>query len=169
MRKGLFAIAAVMCLGLVQATSAADNTDKLRELFPDGVVDSAGKSVPLDQLKGKVLGIYFSAHWCPPCRAFSPLLVSFRDKNAKDFEVVFVSSDKTPKDQTAYMTEVKMQWPTMKLNSAPATALKKKYNVTGIPKLVIVAPNGETITENGRGEVTSSADKCLAEWQKKVK
>jgi nucleoredoxin len=167
MRKSLFVFAASLYLSL--AASAADATDALHELFPDGVVDAAGKSVPLDQLKGKILGIYFSAHWCPPCRAFSPLLVAFRDKNEKEFEVVFVSSDKTPKDQETYMTEVKMKWPTMKLNSTPAAALKKKYNVTGIPKLVIVAPNGETITENGRGDVTASADKCLAEWQKKVK
>ena len=44
---------------------------------------------------GKILGIYFSAHWCPPCTAFTPVLVDFYEKykNEKDFEIVFLSND----------------------------------------------------------------------------
>ncbi len=53
-----------------------------------------GKRSPRASLKGKMVGIYFSAHWCPPCRAFTPNLVKFRDKNKDEFEIVFVSSDK---------------------------------------------------------------------------
>ena len=31
-------------------------------------------------LEGKVIGIYFSAHWCPPCRGFTPKLVEWYGK-----------------------------------------------------------------------------------------
>ena len=48
------------------------------------------------------VGIYFSAHWCPPCRGFTPALVSFynslkRSRAAAaepELEVVFVSGDR---------------------------------------------------------------------------
>ena len=44
----------------------------------------------------KYVGIYFSAHWCPPCRNFTPVLAEFYNavnQNGKIFEVIFVSSD----------------------------------------------------------------------------
>ena len=60
----------------------------IEELFPGKLLDSDGKEVSKDVLSGKTVGIYFSAHWCPPCRTFTPSLVKFRDKNKKKFEVV---------------------------------------------------------------------------------
>ncbi len=41
--------------------------------------------------------VYFSAHWCPPCRAFTPQLTRFYTSlksKRDDFDIVFVSSDK---------------------------------------------------------------------------
>jgi len=55
-------------------------------LFPGKILDSKGKSVSSKVLDNKIVGIYFSAQWCPPCRHFTPSLVEFRNKNAKEFE-----------------------------------------------------------------------------------
>ena len=48
-----------------------------------------------------------------------------------------------------------------------ANALKKKYEVRGIPYLVIVSPNGKTITKNGRNDVSSNAKGAIKDWKKK--
>ena len=55
-----------------------------------------------DLAKTSVVGLYFSAHWCGPCRGFTPELVKVHKEVAaagKSFEVVFVSSDE---DQDAF-------------------------------------------------------------------
>jgi nucleoredoxin len=50
----------------------------------------------------RLIAIYFSAHWCPPCRKFTPMLCELY-QHLKDevlpthgLEVVFVSSDRDP-------------------------------------------------------------------------
>ncbi len=47
----------------------------------------------VDALTGKdYILLYFSAHWCPPCRMFTPLLINLYNKlaNEKNMEVLFI-------------------------------------------------------------------------------
>ena len=60
-----------------------------------------------DALAGKkIICIYFSAHWCPPCRGFTPVLKKFYDevKNS-GVEIIFVSADQSHNDMISYMKE----------------------------------------------------------------
>lgn len=154
--------------GRVLKTSGGSGklSEGLAKLLPEKILDSKGEEVSRDELAGKTVGFYFSAHWCPPCRTFTPNLVKFRDTNKENFEVVFVSSDRSPAAQMGYMKETKMKWLTMKHRSKEASALAKKYGVSGIPALIIVSPEGKTITKNGRGDVSSNPKGALASWQK---
>merc|ERR1712167_456746 len=47
----------------------------------DSFLASDGKTkVGLEALEGaELVGVYFSAHWCGPCRGFTPKLVAFSD------------------------------------------------------------------------------------------
>mmetsp|Transcript_119915 Transcript_119915/g.274753 ORF Transcript_119915/g.274753 Transcript_119915/m.274753 type:complete len:81 (-) Transcript_119915:67-309(-) len=45
----------------------------LEELLGPTLVGQDG-NVDTSSLDGKTIGLYFSAHWCPPCRGFTPKL-----------------------------------------------------------------------------------------------
>lgn len=81
-------------------------------LFGDSpVVGKDGNKIDLKSYcAGKIVGIYFSAHWCPPCRGFTPMLAEFYNKHHKsqNFEVIFVSSDQDEESFNQYYAE--MPW-----------------------------------------------------------
>ena len=61
----------------------------------------------------KRVALYFSAHWCPPCRKFTPLLKDVYNEvneNQKQFEVIYVPSDKTEEEMTKYHEEEHGDW-----------------------------------------------------------
>ena len=51
-----------------------------------------------EALAGKHVALYFSAHWCPPCRAFTPVLrevyETVSQRAGGDWAVLFVSGDR---------------------------------------------------------------------------
>ena len=102
---------------------------------------------------------YFSAHWCPPCRQFTPMLSDFYGEVSDDLEIVFVSSDRSPDDMISYMKESHGDWCGVEHNSALANDLKQKYGVQGIPMLVVVKKDGSVVTKDGRSHVVSKPPK----------
>jgi len=132
------------------------------QLFGDKLQGKAGEVSTVEALGGKsgVL-VYFSAHWCPPCRGFTPKLVEFHTKHAaaKGFETVFVSSDKDQSAFDEYYGE--MPWLALPFSNRDAKgALSKRYKVKGIPSLVVLGPDGNVVTTNGRQKVMENFNTC---------
>merc|ERR1712072_1299039 len=87
--------------------------------------------------KNKVICLYFSAHWCPPCRGFTPVLAEFYKElkeSGSEIEIVFVSSDRSPADFDGYYAE--MPWACLPHGDDRVAAIKSKFGVSGIPMLV---------------------------------
>jgi len=106
-----------------------------------------------DKLKGKTVGIYFSAHWCGPCRKFTPEFIKTYNtlvKDNKPFEVIFVSSDRDADAFKEYYGS--MPWMAVPYEDKERReSLSAYYEVEGIPTLVIVDfDTGKIIQKDGR-------------------
>lgn len=119
-------------------------------VFKEGLVDAQGKSVPVSTLQGKVVAVYFSAEWCPPCRDLTPKLVEFAEANKAKLAVVLVSGDRSPEAQAKYMTGYKMPWAATPHGSASGKGLGQEHGVRGIPTLLVFGKDGALATKNGR-------------------
>jgi nucleoredoxin len=117
-----------------------------------------GATVGADAVAGKTLALYFSAHWCGPCRGFTPTLAKlYADMKAAgrdDFEFVFVSSDKD--DASFNESHDSMGFVALPFaKRAEKDALSELFGVEGIPTLVTLDPQGRVVSKNARGSAAS--------------
>ena len=97
------------------------NSSVVQNLLSQGaLVDKNGSLYNSELLKEcKIFVLYFSAHWCPPCRQFTPILAEqfriYRQTSSKAM-VIFVSGDRSFQEQLNYMREVHGDWPGIYLN-----------------------------------------------------
>jgi nucleoredoxin len=117
----------------------------------------------------KFIAFYFSAKWCGPCRKFTPELVEYYNRVAPqhpEFEVVFVSSDRSAAEMEAYMREANMPWPAIDFQKIPGKAEIKKYAGRGIPCLVLVDSMGKILSGSFDGTQYFPPKKVLADLDK---
>merc|ERR1712060_451884 len=116
------------------------------------ILDNLGSEL-VAQAGGKPIGLYFSAHWCPPCRGFTPKLAGYYKDGLKDkMEIIFVSSDKDEAAFKEYHGE--MPWPALPYEKRKEKDLLSKHmGVQGIPTFAVINPDGSIVTTDGRSKV----------------
>ena len=148
--------------------SPDDSPPSLTALIGTSFVNAEGKTLDASAVAEKdVIALYFSAQWCPPCRAFTPVLVNTANElkeAGKPFEIVFVSSDRTPDVMLAYMRDYKMPWLALPHGDARARELSQRFGIRGIPALIVIDGEGNTLSTNGRNEVASQGAKAFDTW-----
>ena len=112
------------------------------------------------------VAIYFSAHWCPPCRGFTPVLAQFyEDANEAEqqVEIVFVSLDQTQEKFDEYYGT--MPWLAVPWDKSKIEGIQQKIPFSGIPYLVVMNRDGTIKSTTGRADVTGKGPACLADWK----
>ena len=126
------------------------------------ILDDNGnpKAVDSARLTGvKYWAFYYSASWCPPCRAFTPVLVDFYRSfkpSHPNFELIFVNDDHSESAMLSYMKTDSMPWPAVWYADIDNPELQsRKYCGPGIPCLVLVDDDGRVLSDSfANGEYT---------------
>jgi nucleoredoxin len=111
----------------------------------------------------KYFAFYYSASWCPPCRAFTPKLVDFYNSfkpQHPDFELIFVNHDNSAADMAAYMRTDAMPWPAARFEDIDGSNANK-YCGDGIPDLVLVDTSGKILSNSFVGSNYVGPSKVL--------
>ena len=105
--------------------------------------------------------LYFSAHWCGPCRQFTPALSAWYNtvnEDSKKVEIIYVSSDQTNDEFLEYAAT--MPWKCIPFSDVDCietrNRLKSMCQVQGIPKLVVLdVGTKDIVTDSGREDITN--------------
>jgi nucleoredoxin len=140
------------------ARPQAPNANAIRELVKGDLISlrngALGHFDDEALEKKKLIALYFSAHWCAPCRKFTPELVDYYNRVATqhpEFEIVFVSFDKSQFAMETYMREANMPWPAIDFPKLGGKEAIRKYAGQGIPCLVLVDATGRVISSTYAG------------------
>lgn len=166
-------------------TAAVAQNPSIEEFLGERVQKNVKGSVVLTNkaLKNvKLIGLYFSASWCPPCKQFSPILKQFyhtvnditeekeddedennKNKKPRNLEIIYVSSDRTiPSFEEYYATL--QPFLTISVKSKDCIAIKQKlaqqFLITGLPSLIILdGKNLNYITNDAKNAIMKIAYK----------
>ena len=152
---------------MVQAEGA---NSRVNDIFGDELRQGEA-AVPTGQaLTGsKFVGVYFGAHWAPPCRRFTPSLVTNYNeinKDAKKLEVVFCSNDGNEEHFKRNFAE--MPWLSIPFNvdGARRNNLQQKYGIMEIPSFVVLdAEGGQVLSYSGVSDLAEGPSKALEKWE----
>lgn len=112
-----------------------------------------GEDFNLYSLRGHYVILDFWASWCAPCRAEMPNVKNIYAKHHPDgLEILGVSLDENADSWKKCIEDMEIPWhhvSALKGWDCPVTAY---FNVTGVPAMFILDPDGKIVAKDLRGE-----------------
>ena len=123
------------------------------KLVPDFIAtDLYGKSISLQDYRGKVVLLDFWAVWCPPCIVEMPNVKRVYD-TYKDhgFDIIGVSLDTDETRLRNYLKENNIPWRQIFSGQKWNSPLAQKYHIRSIPAPWLISRDGTLISREARG------------------
>ncbi|KAH9612768.1 hypothetical protein KSS87_011053 [Heliosperma pusillum] len=114
----------------------------------DYVVSSAGTKIPVSELEGKTVALYFCLSSYTPCSEFTQKLThvykTLKEKG-ENFEIVSIFMDNNNHPDVLEQVLSQMAWFALPFKDEQIETLARYFELRIIPRLVIIGPNGETL------------------------
>lgn len=112
-----------------------------------------GGMISLQELKGKVKIIDFWASWCGPCRLENPNMVKlYAAYKEKGLEILSISLDDNKEKWLEAIAKDNLTWKHVSSLKGWKCEVAQKYNVTGVPHILILDEENKIIAMQLRGE-----------------
>ncbi len=137
--------------------SSANARDNIQRLLEGRLVRlQASEIVPYSTSNladVRMYAFYYSAGWCGPCRKTTPVLAEWYRKTKAahpEFELIFVSNDKSDITFADYLRKNAMPWPAVRFSDVRDPAVNQ-FAGKSIPWLSVVSRAGAPLTKNAAG------------------
>lgn len=107
--------------------------------------------VLVSELEGRTIGLYFSLSTYRSCMQFNPVLIDFYEElkaKGENFEIVLIPLDED--EELFKQGFASMPWYSLPVKDKSCVKLARYFDLSTLPTLVIVGPDGRTLHYNGR-------------------
>jgi len=148
-----------VCVLLAAVFATGQERQKTRVEFQ--TID--GRTIALDDLRGRVVLLDFWATWCAPCLAELPRLKKLHKQYGReDFEIIGISLDTLDRRTfNSWVRRNSITWPQVHEGRGYNGDLARRFEVEKLPVTVLLDRNGDVAGRDFRGERLESAVRKL--------